>query len=361
MGYSIPYELFEDPEPIVVRKELMSQLRAILKMQPKLPAFRMAHLWGKQGCGKTTLARQYAKTYHEELSFVFWVRAESWATVTASYIEFANTLIQHYSERGSAADAASNLGLDGVEEMLKVKNVMQLGNSQVRSVIRAIKDWMMQPENNQWLLIIDHVEPSYDVHELIPLTLSGKVILTSRDEQSCTWGTKVSVDTMAESEASELLCRIVGTDTADGQGMTIVHKSNSSTNNIAQDATAAAVVRRLEYHASAIAKAGATIKAKDNSISEYEANINNVVLPSSIDLAVDTSPNMKALLRLSAMLALEPIPVATFTTHIQEDDVPIQFRASFGLLQSKSFGDELQHSFTNCSQNYSRRCICSPH
>lgn len=181
----------------------------------------IAGLWGDAGAGKTTLARDYAEINRDKLSFIFWIWAESWETAVTSYLEFANNLVQYYSKDVSRIQVENDLGLTGVEDMLKVKSIQELDASRVKSVVRAVKDWLMRPDNDKWLLIFDNVEPSFDISSFIPLTLTGKIILTARESSSCIWGTKLRVGPMLDGEAVELLRSVVGDDSLqnDGEGM----------------------------------------------------------------------------------------------------------------------------------------------
>lgn len=138
-----------------------------------------------------------------------------------SYLEFANNLVQYYSKDVSRIQVENDLGLTGVEDMLKVKSIQELDASRVKSVVRAVKDWLMRPDNDKWLLIFDNVEPSFDIFNFIPLTLTGKIILTARESSSCIWGTKLRVGPMLDGEAVELLRSVVGDNSLqnDGEGM----------------------------------------------------------------------------------------------------------------------------------------------
>lgn len=215
-GYAIPYRIPTEAHPLIDRHDLIDRLDHILSphVDPVVVKLGIVSLWGLPGTGKSTLARQYAEINRENLSFVFWIRAESWETVAASYLEFANTIVEYYAKDTPRSQVENDLGFTGVEDMLRVKSIMQLDTSRVRSVVRAVKDWLLRPENTRWLLIFDSLEPSYDIFDFLPLTLSGKIILTSRDGNCCSWGTKLQVDAMEEDEAIRLLDAIVGDDAA---------------------------------------------------------------------------------------------------------------------------------------------------
>jgi hypothetical protein len=226
-NFDIPYKLPGEPCTIIHRTSLLELLEASFKPphDPQALHISIAGLWGDAGAGKTTLARSYAEINRDELSFVFWIWAESWETAVISYLEFANNLVQYYSKDVPRIQVENDLGLTGVEDMLKVKNIQELDASRVKSVVRAVKDWLMRPDNDKWLLIFNNVEPSLDISNFIPLTLTGKIILTSRESSSCIWGTKLRVGPMLDEEAVDLLRSIVGVDSLqnDREGMKVSH------------------------------------------------------------------------------------------------------------------------------------------
>lgn len=207
LGYSVPYYIPGEVDDIVARDDIMQQIVAVFNPRPTKGSisFRFAHLWGQSGVGKTTLAKHYIQLHKSDISFVFWVWAESWETAAGSYLDFANILVSYYSSKLPREKVEEKLGVTGVSEMVRAKSVLQLDRLRIMSVVRAVKDWLMQPENSKWLVVFDRVEPVYNVQEFIPLTLSGRVILTSESERACRWGTKILVDSMNEEQAMEML------------------------------------------------------------------------------------------------------------------------------------------------------------
>lgn len=226
-GYSIPYRLPGEPNTVIPRQDLLDRLDHMLSpdVNPMTLKLGIVNLWGLAGTGKSALARHYAETNCDKLSFVFWFRSESWETIAASYLEFANTIVEHYAKEIPRSQVEDDLGFAGVEDMLKVKSIMQLDKSRVKSVVHSVKDWLLRPENTGWLLVFDNVGPSHDLFDFIPITLSGKIILTSRYKNCCDWSNELQVGVMEEEEAVRLLDAIVGNnaaqDPAEGENLRI--------------------------------------------------------------------------------------------------------------------------------------------
>jgi hypothetical protein len=205
--FSLTYQLPFEPSLIISRQDLMDQLDATLQPSDDTQHLRVriANCWGPDGSGKTTLAKHYAERHRDDVSFVLWVWAESWESVVTSYLQFAQDLVRHYSTRAPKSDVENHLGLRGVDDMLKSKSILQLDILRVKSVVQAVKDWLLRPKNDKWLLIFDRLEPTFDIFDFIPLTRSGRIILTARDSECCSWGTRLFIGPMSKDQSLELL------------------------------------------------------------------------------------------------------------------------------------------------------------
>lgn len=159
------------------------------------------------------MAKHFAKT-NKDLSFVFWIRSESWETVATSYLQFADDIASHYAKNIPRNRVEEELGLTGIQDMLKMKNPMDLDRTRIMSVVRGVNDWMVQSGNDKWLVVFDHVVPSYDIMPFIPLSLHGKIIMTTIDRDTCLMGTNITLGPMSEDESVELLRLDAGQFTA---------------------------------------------------------------------------------------------------------------------------------------------------
>ncbi|OAQ78445.1 tetratricopeptide repeat protein [Purpureocillium lilacinum] len=322
-NFTVPYTL-PDTGAVVPREELLNRLDGILNPDTNSPTLNLSivTLWGLPGTGKSTLARHYAELNKDKLSFVFWIRSESWETVMASYLEIANTLVEHYSNSAEREQVESDLGLIGVQDMLKAKTLIELDTPRTHSVVRAIRNWLLRPGNRSWLLVFDNVESSFDIFEFIPLTLAGKIIFTSRDSNCCSWGTKLQVDAMTEQESIDLLASVMG---------------KAAVEDPAQREAAARVVKQLEYHPQNISLAASTMRNKALSLLEYHKRIESKLPLSIFGSTMDQSPVTHTVLRVSAMLSDSAIPVALFTVSSLKT-VPARFANVFA--EMKAFQDD---------------------
>ncbi|KAK0759238.1 hypothetical protein N5P37_008123 [Trichoderma harzianum] len=335
-GFDIPYRLPGDPGVIIHRNSLLELVEASFKPSPDRQALNIsiAGLWGDAGVGKTTLARDYAEVNKNELSFVFWIWAESRETVVASYLEFANNVVQYYSKNTDRTRVENELGLTGVEEMLKVKSIQQLDPLRVKAVVGAVKDWLMRPENDRWLLIFDNVESSFDISDFIPLTLTGKIIQTSRDSSNCIWGKKLRIGPMIDEEAVQLLRSAAGVETlgADSEGE-----------------AAYRLVRQLKCHPQSIAIAASTISKKGLEISQYQKELDSNMPLRILGSTLDQSSVTRTVLRVSAMLSYTVIPVALFSRPKEPKHTPARFTDAFAEIRAfqdaNRLDDVLQYLF----------------
>ncbi|KAG6271513.1 hypothetical protein E4U49_003885 [Claviceps purpurea] len=323
-GFSIPYRIPNESSPLVPRTELLSRLEHILSgdTDPSGTKLAIANIWGPPGIGKSTLARHYVEENRDHLSFAFWIRAESRETVIASYLALADTIVRHYAKDTPRCQVENDLGFAGLEDMLKVKSILKLDTPRIRSIVRVVKDWLLCPDNVEWLLVFDNVGSSYNVVDFIPLRVSGRLIFTSRDEYCCPWGEALRVDAMKEEEAISLLGVVLGEEAA---------------HNTTQAEAASKIARQLAFHPQDIAVAAATMKVKGSSVSEYlmESRVPLTVL----SFTLQQSPLAKAVLQISSMLSASVIPAALFGNCLPPELAPARCRAilrSFTVFQEES-------------------------
>ncbi|KAG6045408.1 hypothetical protein E4U39_002406 [Claviceps sp. Clav50 group G5] len=311
-GFSIPYRVPNETTPLVPRKELLSRLEHILSgdTDPSGTKLAIANIWGPTGIGKSTLARHYVENNRGHLSFAFWIRAESRESVIASYLALADTIVRHYAKDTPRWQVEKDLGFAGLEDMLKVKSILKLDTPRIRSIVRVVKDWLLCPDNVEWLLVFDNVGSSYNIVDFIPLRVSGRLIFTSRDEYCCPWGEALRVGAMKEDEAISLLGVVLGEEAAQ---------------TTTQAEAASKIARQLAFHPQDIAVAVATMKAKGSGVSEYL--MDSRVPLNLLSSTLQQSPLAKTVLQISSMLPATVIPAALFRDCFPPELAPERCRA----------------------------------
>ncbi|MBU1626490.1 protein kinase, partial [bacterium] len=108
---------------------------------------------GLGGVGKTQIALEYSIRQSKNYSIVWWIRAEEPSTIASEFASLAQKLD------------------------LPVKYLEQ------SKIVENVKLWLQ--ENGGWLLVFDNADKSEDINEFIPKSISGHVLITSRNPK---WG-----------------------------------------------------------------------------------------------------------------------------------------------------------------------------
>ncbi|KAJ4418128.1 hypothetical protein N0V85_001558 [Neurospora sp. IMI 360204] len=192
---NVPYR--SDPHHID-RPKLMEWLRERLGPPPTSTHSRAA-LFGLGGIGKSKLAIRYAEEFRKELpqAYVFWVTAGS----KESFVQ----------------------GFRRIAEDLRLPDPSGSGND----MLRRVRSWLSDNENVQWLLILDNaddyrvfrdqrttsdVPPAIDSEALetfLPQTDNGRILITSRSQQTAEILALSHEDTCAVPEMDEHQARLL--------------------------------------------------------------------------------------------------------------------------------------------------------
>ncbi|KAG8630659.1 hypothetical protein KVT40_002278 [Elsinoe batatas] len=117
---------------------------------------------GLGGIGKTQLASEYARRYHDDYSAVLWVDAKDDAAVARSYAAVRQRVARMYQG-------------------------LQLGDEM--DAVDGVKGWLNRKGNERWLMIVDNVDrvkvggkDGVDLGAVLPAGAQGKVLVTTRSK-----------------------------------------------------------------------------------------------------------------------------------------------------------------------------------
>ena len=199
----------------------------------------VAVLHGTGGVGKTQLALHHALQLDTRgvspYRLVWWVAAEQRDSLPLQYRAFA-------SRAGIEVDASCDFA----------------------SLVSAVNGWLSS--RHDWLLVLDNVPSFDDVQDIMPPTVhrSQQVIITTRHTKWPAAYRKVPVDVMEAAEAEELLRTVAEIDGTDR----------------AQDADIAMLVSELGRLPLALSHAGAYIRQRRTTVSQYLSKYQSSLLDS---------------------------------------------------------------------------------
>lgn len=162
-------------------------LKALEYLLPSAPGRKIFILYGLGGIGKTQLALNFATHHQSEFTSIFFLDGSSKGSLLKSF-----ALIYRQITEGKRPQAA--------QEKMAVEVV----------------HWLMQPENNRWLLILDNIDkdPSdddgFDISSYFPSRDHGSILVTTRLAPLSKLGRSIKVGRMSEEEASSLLVMSLG-------------------------------------------------------------------------------------------------------------------------------------------------------
>jgi len=158
------------------RRALLEQLESRLRTQNVAAVLPQA-LHGEGGVGKSQIAIEYAYRHRSDYDVIWWVPSEHPAQILASLIELGN-----------------RLGLDVGNEVISAV-------PKVRAALRA-----GTPYGN-WLLVFDNAETPETVRDYFPDAGTGKVLITSRNQEWSHLAESLEVDVFSRVESVRLLQR----------------------------------------------------------------------------------------------------------------------------------------------------------
>jgi len=233
------------------REQLLAQLEAALKpgkavalSQPQVQAIS-----GLGGIGKTQIAIEYAYQHRQDYRVVLWSRADTFEALLSGYMEIAQLLnlpqkIAQLPNLPQKKERPTNPGAwiirlyPRVWRKLYEEEMIELLEQHTISIVtffdlllgaldarldpsyrtenepdlivtkKSVLQWLKTQK--QWLLILDNADELALVHEFLPPTFDGHILLTTRAQAMGKLAKRIEVETMDADAGSLLLLRRAG-------------------------------------------------------------------------------------------------------------------------------------------------------
>ena len=137
---------------------------------------RAQALSGMPGVGKTQTALQYAYQYQQDYRIVLWGNANSRETLVTDFVSMAGLL-----------------------------NLPEKNAQDQSEAVKAVKRWL--GNNDGWLLVLDNADELALAREFIPSQESGRVLLTTRAQNTRPIAVRQAVEKMEPREGALFLLR----------------------------------------------------------------------------------------------------------------------------------------------------------
>ena len=164
---------------------------------------------GTGGMGKTQLVREYVYKHTVDFSSVIWIDSQTMQTIRASFLGFIQRLIDHYARRTNASPTpyqriARLLNMGG---LVTTDGQVTLKENAAHQAVSAVKLWLQQTGNQDWLLVFDNVDDleTFRILDYFPSPKTGVTVLTSCRPESARLGLELHLDVISKDHGIELL------------------------------------------------------------------------------------------------------------------------------------------------------------
>ena len=267
---------------------------------------------GLGGMGKTQIALEYAYRFQHEYRTIFWLRAETFEVLLSDAILLAERLHLYHSEE---QDQNHTLAL--------------------------IRDWLRQ--QTDWLLILDNIEQFALLEEVIPVTVTGHVLLTTRLQSVGTWAQQLILQPMPEEDGMLLLLRRAKL-LVPGACLTVASEEMVN--------AARSIMHVLDGLPLALDQAGAYIEETGCRVSDYlkTYHIRQGTLlqqrgTSSVDHHQSVATTFSLCLERVAQVNAYAIEVLQFCAFLAADAIPEELISSAGPASGSSVQSSVADSF----------------
>ena len=186
-------------------------------------------LSGLGGMGKTQIAIEYVYRYHNDYKFIFWVRGDTREKMLSDFASLATTL-----------------------------NLKEQHEQDQQLLIEAVRSNLRK--NSNWLLIIDNIEDLRYAQGILPTSVKGHILLTTRTQTTGDIAKHIDLEIMTPDEGALYLLRRTKILTQDDS----IQEASLDDIRIAKD-----IADTLDGLPLALDQAGAYIEESGCNLSDY--------------------------------------------------------------------------------------------
>lgn len=152
---------------------------------------------GLGGIGKTQLLVEFTRKHQRSYSAVFWINGSSKEILRRNIADVASRIPQHQLPERS-------------------RNYSQNRSASLDEAVEDVLEWLSQPLNDQWLLILDNVDreisdtEAFDVKEYFPTADQGSILITSRLASLSQLGLEMKLEPVDEEQGEIILQNSAG-------------------------------------------------------------------------------------------------------------------------------------------------------
>lgn len=197
--------------------------RMVTKLQPgRLPnecELKTLVLHGLGGVGKTQIAVQYSYLHESDYDSIWWIDMTDKGRMETSIFNNMKTLVDHRCSELRMQSINVQYTQVALDLGIPAKAFTDEGDKSIREVSGsmtiikdAFKKWLSLRDNRRWLLILDNYDnpEGLDIAEVLPMSASGSVIMTTRTRDLESYQTAVEVGEMDDETGIDLLLKMTG-------------------------------------------------------------------------------------------------------------------------------------------------------
>jgi hypothetical protein len=202
--YQLPFEVdTRKNHHFTGREDLLESLQTyLLPENPNQVDLVPVVLHGLGGIGKTQIAREYVERHRGEYDSIHWIDGTTEESIGRGFHRLAERIIARYDELELNDTTYSKLKL-----ALNSGGIFSSHPAQAEEpIIKAVKMWLDEKPNTNWLLVFDNVDDlAFPVEKFFPNERQGHILITTRRLELTRWWHGIEVEPMKEKEGLQML------------------------------------------------------------------------------------------------------------------------------------------------------------